>query len=466
MVSRRVAVDLGASGGRIALGTLTDGAFDVEIVHRFENGPIERAGGLYWDVSRLWEEIRRGLRKAGERGRIDSVGVNSWGVDYALIGESGDLIDGIRHYRDPRTEGMIERVLARIPRERLYGATGIQIMALNTIFQLAAHVRDDPVGLERARRLLLTPDLFHFWLSGAEVAEATIASTTQLFDPISRDWHDELIGEMGFPRELFPPIVSPGTPLGRLREEFRAWPGLAETQVIAPAGHDTACAVAATPAQGEDWAYLSCGTWALVGIETPRPMIDESALGENLTNEAGLHGSNRLLKNIVGLWILQECRRAWGNPPFDELYGEAAAASDPGARIDPDDPRFIAPGEDMPARVLDACGVELTRGALVRVVLQSLADRVAEVLDRLEGVSGRVIRRIHLVGGGAQIPLLARLIAESAEREVIAGPVEATLLGNLLIQAEATEAIGRGMIREVVRETQPMVAYPATSSSR
>lgn len=466
MVSRRVAVDLGASGGRIALGTLGHGGLEVEIVHRFENGPVARSNGLYWDVERLCEEIRRGLRMAGERGAIDSVGVNSWGVDYALLDAEENLIDGIRHYRDPRTDGVVEQVLTRIPRERLYGETGIQLMALNTIFQVAAQLRDDPQGLRRARRLLLTPDLFHFWLSGVQVSEATIASTTQLFDPFTRDWHDGLIAEMGFPREWFAEVAPPGTPLGSLRDEFRSWPGLGETQVVAPAGHDTACAVAAAPAEGEDWAYVSCGTWALVGIETPEPIIDERTLRENLTNEAGIGGTNRLLKNIVGLWILQECRRAWGNPPFPDLYAEADAARDVGARIDPDDLRYLAPGEDMPARVLDACGIDPTRGELVRLVLHSLADRVAEVLGRLEAVSGRVIRRIHLVGGGAQIPLLARLIAESAGREVIAGPVEATLLGNLLIQAEANGAIQAGTIRDVVRATQPLVAYPATSSSR
>ncbi|HVT10859.1 MAG TPA: rhamnulokinase family protein [Fimbriimonadaceae bacterium] len=465
-MNRHVAIDLGASGGRVALGSVEDGRIEIEVLHRFPNGGTWLPSGLYWDVIGLWREILFGLKLAGERGRIDSVGVNSWGVDYALLDENDLLIDQPHHYRDARTEGVMEALFKRVPRDRIYERTGIQFMALNTIFQLIAHEKHAPGILGKTRTLLLMPDLIHFWLCGRRASELTIASTTQLFDPRGRCWDEELIRECGLPRGIFQEIVEPGTPLGPIRPEIADPIGLGGAQVIAPAAHDTASAVAAVPASGEDWAYISSGTWALAGVEAPAPVISPKTLELNLTNEAGVRGTTRLLKNITGLWILQECRRAWGDPDYADLYAEARAGDSKGATIDPDDARFTQVCDRMPQRVQEFCAetgrpVPQGRGEITRCVLESLAEKSADVLSQLEAATGRPIRDVHIVGGGSQIDLLNELVAEASGRRVIAGPVDATLTGNLLIQAESFGSIPSGSVREVVRRSEtPRVFEP------
>jgi rhamnulokinase len=465
-MNRHVAIDLGASGGRVALGTIADGKVQVEVLHRFANGGTWLPSGLYWDVIGLWREILYGLKLAGEKGKIDSVGVNSWGVDYALLDENDLLLDGLHHYRDARTDGVMEDVFAKVPRSRIYERTGIQFMSLNTIFQLVAHNRHAPGLLDHAKCLLMVPDLFHFWLCGRKASELTIASTSQLFDPRGRRWDAELMGECGIPRSLFAEIVEPGTVLGEMRPEIAAQIGLLGAKVIAPAAHDTASAVAAVPAEdSDDWAYISSGTWALAGVEADAPQISERTLQLNLTNEAGVRGTTRLLKNIVGLWILQECRRSWGDPDYADLYSEAERATC-SSTIDPDDPRFVQPSDQMPAHVQAFCresgqAVPSTRGEITRCVLESLARKSAEVLDQLESVTGKAIRQVHIVGGGSQIGFLNQLVANASRRTVIAGPTDATLIGNLLIQAESFGSIAKGSIREVVRQSErPMVFEP------
>ena len=452
---RHLAVDLGASGGRVALGTIEGGRLSVEILHRWSHGGVKLQGNLYWNILGIWEEIMLGLALAPEE--IASVGVNSWGVDYGLIDEHGNLLDGVHHYRSHRTQGFYERTLERLGRKHVYEATGIQLMRINTVYQVEAHRFYLP-AFSVAKRLLFVPDLIHYWLSGHVANERTIASTSQIYDPTEKDWSKSMLNGLDLDPGLFSEIRDPGTVLGEVRSWIVHDTGLRGTKVVLPASHDTASAVAAVPAQpGDDWAYVSSGTWSLVGIETPEPVITKEAMEANLTNEAGYGGTTRLLKNVMGLWILQECRRAWGDAPYEKLYAEAEAAGG-GPVFDPDDPRFLAPGLDMPERVCGLCGAE-SRAAITRAIFDSLADKTNEVLGALEHVSGKTIRTVHIVGGGSQIDFLNRLIAEKTGRRVVAGPVEATLMGNLLVQAEACGSIPKGTIRDVVRECTELKVY-------
>ena len=341
-------------------------------------------------------------------------------------------------------------------RDWLYEETGVQFLPFNTVYQLVAHRRDSPRLFAAAERLLMLPDLLHYWLCGEMASERTIASTTQLYDPQRRDWSLPLMEALDIPRTLFGPLREPGTVLGPLSPAVAEATGLRNTKVVLPASHDTASAVAAVPAVGDDWAYVSSGTWSLVGVETDAPFVNAQALAASLTNEAGVNGTTRLLKNVMGLWILQECRRAWGDVPFDVLYAEAEEYETGdflSIALDPDAPEFLAPGLDMPERVQHAMGRPMKRGEIVRAILEGLAQKTAEVVDSLEGVTGRTIRTIHVVGGGSQIDLLNCLIGYHTRRKVVAGPVEATLMGNLLVQAEACGSIAPGTIRDVVRRT-------------
>jgi rhamnulokinase len=443
----------------VALGTIDGGKLQVKVLHRFPNSGTQLPTGLYWDVVGIWREILHGLKLAGERGLVDSVGVNSWGVDYVLLDEADLLMDGMRHYRDPRTDGAMEDLFKTVPRDHIYDRTGIQFMSLNTIFQVVAHEKQSPGILQRAQALLMVPDLFHFWLCGRKATELTIASTSQLFNPRTRDWDRDLMRDCGIPTHPFCEIVEPGTVLGEVKAEI----GLPGAKVIAPAAHDTASAVAAVPAEGTDWAYISSGTWALAGVEVPAPEITQQTLKLNLTHEAGTQGTTRLLKNIVGLWILQECRRAWGDVDYAQLYAEAQGSS-VSSIIDTDDARFLQVCDQMPERVRAYCAdsgqtIPQTRGDITLCVLKSIAHRSSEVMDQLEAVTAREIRTIHIVGGGSQITLLNQLIADAAKRKVIAGPVDATLIGNLLVQAEACGSIEPGSIRQVVRASEQQTLF-------
>ncbi|MGC8468823.1 MAG: rhamnulokinase [Acetobacteraceae bacterium] len=461
--ARHVGIDLGASGGRVALGEIRDGRLVLEILHRFPNGAVPLGRNLYWDVLALWREIGVGLARAGARGGVRSVGVTSWGLDYALLDADGLVIDFVHSYRDRRTEGAAARLAEAMAPAALYEATGVQFLDINTLPQLLCHRRQAAGVLDRADRLVLVADLFHYWLSGRAVAERTNASTSQLYDPRARSWSEAVCAAFAIPFRLLAPLVDPGSVLGPLDPVLaREW-ALEGAVVVAPASHDTASAVAAVPAEGDGWAYSSSGTWALVGVETAAPVITAAARAANLTNEQGLGGTTRLLKNMMGLWILQECRRAWEDGDYATLYAAAEAAATE-ARIDPDDARFLAPGLDMPARVQAYCRerggpVPEGRGEITRCILESLAAKTGAILAAIAGVTGRAVSRLHVVGGGAQIDLLNRLTARACGIPLIAGPVEATLIGNLLVQAEALGTIAPGSLRACVRRSAAPVRY-------
>jgi rhamnulokinase len=455
--SIHVAIDLGASGGRVAIGYIQNGRLEVEVLHRFWNGGTEIRGALYWDVIGLWREILHGLKLAGARAaetgaRVSSIGVDSWAIDYALLDEHDALIDGVRCYRDARTDGVMARVLERVPKADLYAITGLQFLPFNTIYQLLAAPRDH---LERARTLLLMPDLLHFWLTGRKACERTNASTTQFYDANTRGWATALLERLDLPHHFLPEIIEPGSIVGPLEPELARGLGLEGAVVVAVGTHDTASAVAAAPLMDSNSAYISSGTWSLVGLETQQAIFNSNAFDANLTNEAGIKQTNRLLKNVMGLWILQECRRSWGEPDWAILYDEARASSVT-ARIDPDDARYLAPGLDMPDRILEHVretdqAIPESRGEIVRLVLESLAAKYALVLKELERASGMNVQRIHIIGGGSQVALLNQLTADATGRTVIAGPVDATLIGNLLVQLEAMQVIAPDSGRDLVR---------------
>ena len=455
-----LAVDLGAESGRVFLGGFEGGQVELREIHRFPNVPVRVADGLHWDVLRIVQEVKEGLARAGrEGGSFESVGVDTWGVDFNLLDRDGALVSNPYHYRDPRTEGMMERAAERVPDEEIYRTTGIQFMPLNTLYQLLAF-EGSPL-LEAADTLLMMPDLIGYWLTGEKACEYTAATTTQLYDLDAGDWSWELMRRMNIPARIFPEIIPSGTRLGTLLPEVREETGLGEVQVTATATHDTASAVVAVPAEGP-FAYISSGTWSLVGVETDTPVTSEAALRHNFTNEGGFGGTVRLLRNVMGLWLLQECRRTWARDGRDHSYEElvrmAEAAPPFGSLVDPDHPSFLPPG-DMPARLRDFCaktGQSLAEepGEVARCVFESLALKYRWVLERAEEVSGQRAETIHVVGGGAQNSLLCRLTAEAARRPVVAGPVEATAIGNVMVQAYARGYVGSlADIRDAVRSS-------------
>jgi rhamnulokinase len=453
--SFHIAIDLGASGGRVALGWLEHDKLEVEILHRFWNGGTPIGQSLYWDVIALWREIRAGLSLASTRakefgGQISSIGVDSWAVDYALLDEFNTLIDGVHCYRDPRTDGVMNQVLGEHSREEIFKITGLQFLPFNTLYQLLATPK---AHLERAKTLLLVPDLLHFWLTGQKVCERTNASTTQFYDATTSDWAFGLLEQLGLPHHFLPPIVDAGTNLGLLQPALAKELKLEGVQVIAVGTHDTASAVAAAPLT-ETSAYISSGTWSLVGLETQKAVVNPTALEANLTNEVGVGKTNRLLKNVMGLWILQECRRAWGDPDWAMLYQEAENARAP-ALINPDDVRYLSPGLDMPERIighLSELGFhdQIARGEIVRCILESLAAKYAAVLNQLEQAAGIVTDTIYVIGGGSQVSLLNQLTANATKRSVIAGMTDATLNGNLIVQLEALQLIPAASARKLM----------------
>jgi rhamnulokinase len=464
-----LAFDLGAESGRAMLGTIADGRLALEELHRFLNTPVRLPTGLYWDTFRLWHEIQQGMRMAARerRLRLAGVGVDTWGVDFALLGEDGALVDNPRHYRDSRNNGMVEKLCAAIPREEIFAHTGIQFMQLNSLCQLYAMKLAGSPALEIAATLLFMPDLFNYWLTGVKKAEVTIASTSQFYNPAAQRWATELFERLELPARILPEIVGAGTLLGPLRPEVAEETGLAaETSVFATACHDTASAVAAVPADGDDWCYISSGTWSLMGVELDAPLINEAVLAYNLTNEVGAAGKIRLLKNIAGLWLLQECRRAWAQQGREYSYAELAelAGRAPAFRavIQPD--AFIEPGR-LPERIADYCrqtgqAAPEQPGEMSRVILESLALRYRQVLEGIEALLGRRIRVIHIVGGGSQNRVLNQFVADSTGREVIAGPAEATAAGNVLVQAMGSGLLGGlAEIRDVVKRSFPLASF-------
>ena len=465
-MSRYLAFDLGAESGRVMLGTLSGGRLDLHEVHRFPNIPVRVHQALYWDTLRLWQEMQHGLTLAAES-PLDGIGVDTWGVDFGLLGADGSLLDNPRHYRDPRTHGTMEKLFEFVPREEVFARTGLQFLHFNTLYQWYSMKLGDAAALAAACKLLNMPDLFNYWLTGEARSEITIASTTQFFDPRSMSWATELLEKLGLPSRQLAPLIAPGTRLGKMLDAPHA-------PVFATASHDTAAAVAAVPAEDcDDWCYLSSGTWSLLGVELDKPWIDEECLACGFTNEVGVGGTIRLLKNIAGLWLLQECRRAWAREGFEYSYEQltamAADARPFAAMIDPD--AFRDP-DAMPRQMADYCrrsGQELprTHGEYSRTILESLALRYRQVLESLERLTGRRIRTIHIVGGGARNPLLNQFTADCTGRLVVAGPTEATAAGNILVQAiGAGELHGLGAVRAVVRKSFAPVRFePRTDSA-
>lgn len=444
-----LAVDLGAESGRVCAVTAADGKLRLREVHRFRNLPVRAGGTLYWDALSLWREVESGVRQGLATGPA-SVGVDAWGVDYGLLDAQGRLLGNPVHYRDARTDGLLDALFARIPRETVFGATGIQFMPINTSVQLLSQtLREDP-RLAAARTLLLIPDLMHLWLCGARVSEHTNATTTQLFDQAAGRWSETVLEAIGVDAALLPEVVAPGSKIGE-------YGGLS---VIAPATHDTASAVAAMPARSNDFAYISSGTWSLVGLEVDRPHTGPAALAANVTNEGGVAGTTRLLKNVMGLWVLQQCAKSWQSAgralDYRDLVEAAGGATPFAASFDVDHPDFLQPGDHV-ALVQRHCrrrgaAVPETVATVARAVFESLAFAYRRALESVETVSGRSASVIHVVGGGSRNRLLCQLTAEATGRPVVAGPAEATALGNAGVQLLGLGRLGSlAELREHVR---------------
>ena len=466
-------MDLGASGGRVMVGQVGHGQLDLHEAHRFANTPVRVLGTLHWDILGLYRGMLDGLGAAARAFDLASVGIDSWGVDYGLLDAGGALLGNPVHYRDTRTDGVVGEVLAKVPAADLYAVTGIQQMPINTIYQLAAAARTPQ--LAAARTLLLIPDLLAYWLTGEIGAEVTNASTTQLFDTRARDWAWDLIGRAGLPAGLFPALRQPGSVIGTLRRELAAEPGLGglagsrpggPLPVIATGSHDTASAVVAVPARAADFAYISCGTWSLVGVELDQPVLTEASRAANFTNETGVDGTIRYLRNVMGLWLLQESVRTWSaagqRADLATLLDDAARMPPLQVVVDPDDPVFLPPG-DMPARIAGAARRTGQRPpadppAVVRCILDSLALAYRARLREVQELSGRAVGTVHMVGGGVRNTLLLQLTADACGLPVVAGPAEAAALGNILVQARTLGAAPGDLagMRALLRATQPL----------
>jgi rhamnulokinase len=468
-MSNRVylAIDLGAESGRVMAGLWNGKTIRLEEVHRFPNGPVYLGDSLRWDVVRLWSEIQTGLGLAAKKyGKsIVSVGADTWGVDYVLLTGCDEMLGQPYAYRDARTNGMMEKAFKRVPRSEIFAQTGLQFMQFNSLFQLLAHQQNSPGMLEAADCLLFMPDFLHWALCGSRVAEFTIASTSQCLNPLTRNWSTGLLKKFGLPAHIFPKVVPPGTRLGTLRPGLAERTGLHKVKVVAPPAHDTASAVAGVPTANTgkaNWAYLSSGTWSLMGVEVNKASLSARTQELNLTNEGGLDGTYRLLKNIMGLWLVQQCKRAFDARGRKYEYAQLAqmAAKAPALRsiVNPDDPRFLNP-PDMPKAIQDFCletkqPVPKTEGELVRCAYESLALKYREVLGWLEELTGNSMQIVHIVGGGSRSAILNQFTADACQRSVVTGPVEATAMGNLLVQVRASgELSSLAEMREVIRKS-------------
>jgi rhamnulokinase len=471
------AIDLGAESGRAILSRVSDSKLTLEEVHRFPNGPTRVGESLHWNVLRLYNEIVTGLGMIAKdrNAKPKSIGLDTWGVDFGLLGEGDELLGIPHNYRDPRTNGMLEHAFSVVPRDRLFDLTGIQFMQFNSLFQLIALRKASPSLLKVAKTFLTIPDLLNFWLTGRKVCEFSNATTTQMYDPRAKGWAKPLFEAFDLPLGMMPEIVQPGATLGELRPYLADETGLKGTTVIAPACHDTGSAVAAVPAEkGSKWAFLSSGTWSLMGMEVDAPIIDAKSLRYNFTNEGGVAGTFRFLKNIMGLWLVQESRRTWEKAgkkyDYAELSRLATEARPFAAWVDVDDASFLAPG-DMPARIAEFCRktgqtAPDSPGAYVRCCLESLAMKYRWVAERLEECTGRKIEVIHIVGGGTQNTLLCQMTADATGRTVVTGPIEATAAGNVMMQA-----IGMGVLadlwagRALVRRSFELKEYKPQGSA-
>lgn len=460
-----IAIDLGAESGRVIAGRIGE-QLELQEIYRFANGPVNVLGSLHWDVLRLYSEILRGLRKvADERGSdFAGLGVDTWGVDYALLDRGGALIGNPYCYRDSRTAGMMEAVAQRVSRHSIFERTGgVQFLTFNTLYQLYSMVQQNAPQLDIAETFLMMPDLFNYWLTGEKVGEFTNATTTQFYNSLSRDWARDLLAELGIPTHILPDVVLPGTQIGVLQPQLDV--GLGHLPVMAVASHDTASAAAAVPAEGDDVAWISSGTWSLVGAIADRPIITPQALEYNISSYGGAGGACLPWTNVMGLWLVQECRRMWARQgedlSYERLTGMAMAAQAFVAAVDPDDATFLAPA-DMPQAIRNYCRdsgqpVPQTEGEIVRVALESLALKYRWVIEKLELLLDRQFSAVHVVGGGSQNSLLCQFTADASGLPVIAGPVEATAIGNIAVQAMGSGQLSTlDEVRRLVRRSFEM----------
>ena len=477
-----LAIDLGASGGRVVSGAFDGHLLELEEIHRFENAPVAMGGQLVWDLVRLWQEIVQGLRAAAARhgSQVSTVGVDTWGVDFSFLGADDVLLANPVCYRDARTRGMLAAAERIVPRAEIFAATGLQFMEINSLYQLLSMQEQRSSVLAAADRMLMSPDLMHWLLSGVRSNERTNASTSQCFDPQRGTWAFDLLDRFALPRHIFGPIVEPGTVLGPLRPELAVETGLSGVRVVVPGTHDTASAVAAVPASEPpsdrpDWCYVSLGTWALVGAELSRPLVTPACLERNFTNEAGIGGTTRLLKNICGLWLVQQCRASWQRSgkewTWEQLTALAAEAPPLVTLLDPNHPSLVAP-HDMPEAIRSLARetgqpVPETTAAVVRTALESVAAAVRRTVEELDSLLGRRLGRIHVVGGGVKNGMLCQWIADACQRPVIAGPVEATAIGNVLVQQLASGGtVDLRSVREVVRNSFEITRYEPRDHAR
>lgn len=468
-----LAIDLGAESGRVIAITLNGNRIALKEVHRFENKPVRLPDGLYWDVLRLWTEIKEGIAAAVKSGMmLDGIGLDTWGVDYALLDRAGALLGNPFHYRDARTDGILVETFKRLPREEIYKHTGIQIMQINTVYQLFSMALKNSPLFDVAQVLVTIPDLFNFWLSGEITCEFTNATTTQCYDPRNQDWAWQVLEALGIPKYIFHEITQPGTVLGPLLPVVAEEIGTGGVPVIAPACHDTGSAVVAVPAEKKNFAWISSGTWSILGVEVSQPIISSQTLKYNFTNEGGVCGTWRLSKNVMGLWLVQECKRSWEacgeQLSYTEITHLAREARPFLAVVDPDDNSFLQPG-DMPARIQAYCNrtsqpVPQSKGEIIRVALESIALKYRWVLNHLEEIIGAKLEPVHIIGGGIQNCLLNQFTADATGRIVVTGPVEATAIGNGLMQALALGQLDSlDDAREVVRHSFVLDLYAPTS---
>jgi len=462
-----LAIDLGAESGRTIVGSLGGDKLTLTETHRFANGPVQLNDGLHWDVLRLWSDIKDGISKSKP---IDSIGLDTWAIDFALLDKNNSLLSNPFHYRDVRTDGMMDEAFKRLPRAEIFSNTGIQFMQINTLYQLLAMSMQKSPLLGAAKTFVTIPDLFNFWLSGELTNEFTNATTTQCFDPRKRDWATSVLDAMEIPSHLFKPVTDPGTRIGTLLPSLAEETGVGAVPIILPACHDTGSAVVAVPATNQDFAWLSSGTWSIMGAEVREPCLNERALEYNFTNEGGVFGTWRLSKNIMGLWLVQECRREWlrqgEEMSFDSLTQLAAESEAFLSVIDLDDSEFLHPG-DMPSRIQKFCAdtnqrVPQTKGQIIRVALESIALKYRLVLERLEELTDKRFDPLHIIGGGTKNKLLNQFAADATGRTVVAGPVEATAIGNILMQAIGMKHLSSlAEAREVVRTSfKPEIYEP------
>lgn len=463
-----LAFDFGASSGRAIIGSFDGEKITLKEVHRFTNDPVELGGTLYWDVLRLFYEIKQGIVKAKIAGGFDSIGIDTWGVDFGLIDKNGRLLENPVHYRDKRTSGLVEESFKSVPRQKMYDITGIQFMELNTLFQLISLKKQRPEMLERADKMLFMPDLFAYFLTGKMCSEYSIASTSQLIDINTRTWSKELLDAFGIKESLFAPLTEPGTQLGNLSKEICKECGVESVPVISVCGHDTQSAITAVPCESGDFAFLSSGTWSLFGTELQKPIVNETSLKINITNEGGFGGTTGFLKNIIGLWLIQESRRQWQREGKDYSYAdlEKLALSEEPFKcfIDPDAPEFVPQG-NIPERVREFCRktgqyVPESVGEIMRCIYESLAMKYRMTFEKLCECTGKDYPVIHVIGGGTKDGLLCRMTASSCGKTVKAGPIEATVMGNVAVQLMSDGTIGSiSEARKAVAASESLKTY-------